>query len=410
MHNHLLNLQQLQYSFAQLCELKQRIDTANILSDAPFVDMKAALMRLADNPIYTENQTIWANNQIEYLADYLRQFEQFIALLSQFQRAAMGYTWSKVQSATAYSAAQVLVVQMYQAFTTGVAFLSDSIAAQLIALGKELQKIREELRQTPASSPNTDPKLSALSLFLAPNLTVTALLGQTQLPNPQLEQQFAISTICEVKRGYRYWKLQEITALLNDQVSPYTAQLNKLSAALRTHAPDQLSAALADFADALQPIVLQQPANYTITTQPILALEGTAEPVTKIVVQLNDQLPFEILTDIKGNFKSLDLQLTYGKNTVVLYYRDFVFAHQIKMHYYIMLARNYPFVDQFEPFAKCYPKADDAHSLLQCKVCKHYMYNFSIAENQQSCIFSPCTSTEFWGCFDPEFWQLAAKV
>lgn len=208
----------------------------------------------------------------------------------------------------------------------------------------------------------------------------------------------------DIRLAFHRMKKEEVKAFLRGEEYVYQRPLAALQAALISRDQEELHVALMAWQKLLTPLRIVTPGNYTRTQVKLARIEGFVEPNSMIALEVNQEYRLKTRADKHGHFTFKEADLTFGDNTLVCYNQDFLFVDNFRFFLHIHLERHYYFMGRHDPFTQRAFQADDLHSIVRCKTCHNFMYDYSVTENHGYCTMADCSSKAFFKDRDTEFW------
>lgn len=412
-----LSLEQLEKNWQELLRFHQKIDPRHILPNWLLTRIGQQLKHLQNDPLLSESQVQRFHQTIEQLRSYLHQFQIFSVnrqLLHEFQkkqRKQNKATLPAPLNKQHYIAAQAYEKQLLKDFTRA-AYWSGDISHTVSQFDYYVRQMQQQIEAPPPEAFKTSAELElftshqagidAIQTNKSDKKDPVTLYVKSQITAvPRLEPE----RMEQIKQGYFFLQNEVmrnyIKRLPHRLTKPLAILLKTLKSGHRIH----INHALQNLKKYIKPMIIDEPKNFSTAPQRLIRMLGHAEPLSTVVIQVNNEEVTKLRADIVGDFRLDDITLKFGENIITCYSAEYFFLDNVPLILHLHFEESYPFIGRNDPLTQKLFQKEELNMIIKCQICGNFQYDFSIEETDGYCTIMDCDGSEFWNHHEPRFWS-----
>lgn len=397
--------------YSQLMLQQSKADTEGILAPHLFLLVKQKMSTLQTHTANTQ-QLAQLRQQLSSLWHYTTQFNRYKTAITAFFSTLPTANIYNFEQTFCLTFIQTLSKRLFNDFSTGN-YWQSSIQPSVDLL---LQKIThfKHLETSSKLTTHAGKPADLEELFIFKPLQQFNSSGSNTAKLQAYMAQYFPDTsaftfskqrLSSIVSGFLRLQSEELKDITQGKTNPFTQLLAQLKEALKTYNHQQISSLLLQIAEKIPPTQITQPANGSNTRFKVINVQGTTLPMSKIHLLLNNTNRFTTHANEQGFFEFSKIELANGQNTLQCHNPVYSFLYPVLPTHYVQFANVYPFVGRIDPLTQQTFKETEANQILRCANCKNYMYDYSVAENEEICVILKCNSKAFYNSKDKEFWM-----
>ena len=208
----------------------------------------------------------------------------------------------------------------------------------------------------------------------------------------------------KLKKAYDSLKHDMMRYVIRREDYKYRFFLAHFTDALRSHDAAKMQHFLDKAKKEIVETRIEEPKNNAVLEDKLVNISGKGEANTYVLILINEKQKIKAEIDKNERFYVPDVELNFGENMIVYENEKFGFIEDKPKVLHLQVNKTHLFLGRYDPLTQKAFELNELYTIVRCKACHNFSYNFSVEENEGRCIIKKCESKAFYTAKDAKFW------